>query len=122
MLSAYKTGSHVLKKLNESGLSESNVKNIMDDLAEAIEDQKDVQVMLSESLINDDSNADLEEELAELMKFDENIFPPVPNAELSFNVDELQKELQNLNVEENITNESSQLPNNHNKKVIKQCI
>lgn len=122
VLSAYKTGSHVLKKLNESGLSESNVKNIMDDLAEAIEDQKDVQVMLSESLINDDSNADLEEELAELMKFDENIFPPVPNAELSFNVDELQKELQNLNVEENITNESSQLPNNHNKKVIKQCI
>lgn len=66
---------------------------------QAIEDQKDVQVMLSESLINDDSNADLEEELAELMKFDENIFPPVPNAELSFNVDELQKELQNLNVE-----------------------
>lgn len=66
---------------------------------QAIEDQKDVQVMLSESLINDDSNADLEEELAELIKFDENIFPPVPNAELIFNVDELQKELQNLNVE-----------------------
>lgn len=119
VLSAYKTGSHVLKKLNESGLSESNVKNIMDDLAEvsrnytiiyfilqylyycklqAIEDQKDVQVMLSESLVND-SNVDLEEELAELMKYDENIFPPVPNTELSFNVDELQKELQNLSVE-----------------------
>ncbi|XP_006620007.1 charged multivesicular body protein 7 [Apis dorsata] len=123
VLSAYKTGSHVLKKLNESGLSESNVKNIMDDLAEAIEDQKDVQVMLSESLVNDDSNVDLEEELAELMKFDENIFPPVPNTELSFNVDELPKELQNLSIKENITNESNQLPKKiHNKKVIKQCI
>lgn len=65
---------------------------------QAIEDQKDVQVMLSESLINDDSNVDLEEELAELMKFDENIFPPVPNTELSFNVDELPKELQNLSI------------------------
>ncbi|XP_076299426.1 uncharacterized protein LOC143218237 [Lasioglossum baleicum] len=40
VLSAYKTGSDVLKKLNGSGLSESKARDIMDDLAEALEEQK----------------------------------------------------------------------------------
>lgn len=34
VLSAFKTGSDVLKKLNESGLSECNVRDIMDDLSD----------------------------------------------------------------------------------------
>lgn len=34
VLAAYKTGSNVLKKLNESGLTESNVRDVMDDLSE----------------------------------------------------------------------------------------
>ena len=54
---------------------------------------------MSESFKNDNSNVDLEAELAELMKSDENIFPSVPNSELSPTIDELQKELKNLCVE-----------------------
>lgn len=66
---------------------------------QALEEQKEVQCILSESLENDDSNVDLEKELAELMKLDENILPSVPNTKLSSTVDELQKNLKNLHVE-----------------------
>lgn len=66
---------------------------------QALEEQKEVQYILSESLENDDSNVDLEKELAELMKLDENILPSVPNTKLSSTIDELQKNLKNLHVE-----------------------
>ena len=66
---------------------------------QTLEEQKEVQFTLSESFKTDDSNADLEAELAELMKSDENILPSVPNSELSPVIDELQKELKNLCVE-----------------------
>lgn len=66
---------------------------------QALEEQKEVQCILSESLENDDSNVDLEKELAELMKLDENILPSVPNTKLSSTIDELQRNLKNLHVE-----------------------
>lgn len=66
---------------------------------QALEEQKEVQCILSESLKNDDSNVDLEKELAELMELDENILPSVPNTKLNSTIDELQKNLKNLHVE-----------------------
>lgn len=63
-----------------------------------MEEQKEVQSMLSESLKLDDSNTDLEEELAELMKVDERLLPSVPDAELDSSIDELEKNLKNLHV------------------------
>lgn len=66
---------------------------------QALEEQKEVQCILSESLENDDSNVDLEKELADLMKLDENILPSVPNTKLSSTIDELQTNLKNLHVE-----------------------
>ncbi|KAK9308660.1 hypothetical protein QLX08_001494 [Tetragonisca angustula] len=121
VLSAYKTGSNVLKKLNKSYLSESNVTDVVDDLLEALEEQKEVQFTLSESFKTDDSNADLEAELAELMKSDENILPSVPNSELSPAIDELQKELKNLCVEEALSDVPSELPKKvYSKKISKQ--
>ncbi|OAD53989.1 Charged multivesicular body protein 7 [Eufriesea mexicana] len=121
ILSAYKTGSDVLKKLNESNLSESNVKDIMDDLSEALEEQKELQSMMSESFVNDDSNIDLEQELAELMN-DKNVFPSIPNTELNSNIEELQSNLENLHIKEAaVLNISPELPKKvHNKKILKQ--
>lgn len=66
---------------------------------QTLEEQKEVQCILSESLENDDSNVDLEKELADLMKLDENILPSVPNTKLSSTIDELQTNLKNLHVE-----------------------
>lgn len=66
---------------------------------QALEEQKEIQCILSESLENDDSNVDLEKELEELMKLDENILPSVPNTKLSSTIDELQRNLKNLHVE-----------------------
>ncbi|KOC69794.1 Charged multivesicular body protein 7 [Habropoda laboriosa] len=98
VLSAYKTGSDVLKKLNESGLSESNVRDIVDELSEALEEQKEVQSLLSESFKSDDLNIDLEQELEELVKLDDNVLPSVPNTKLSSNIDELHKNFKNLHI------------------------
>ncbi|XP_033318661.1 charged multivesicular body protein 7 isoform X1 [Bombus bifarius] len=122
VISAYKIGSDVLKKLNESCLSESNVIDIVDDLSEALEEQKEVQCILSESLENDDSNVDLEKELADLMKLDENILPSVPNTKLSSTIDELQTNLKNLHVEDaTVFHVSSKLPKRvNNEKISKQ--
>ncbi|XP_076249031.1 charged multivesicular body protein 7 [Calliopsis andreniformis] len=99
VLSAYKTGSDVLKKLNESGLSEDNVRDIMGDLSEALEEQKEVQFILSETLKNDDSNTDLEQELEELMKLEESVFPPLPSTNLSSSINELELSMNGLHID-----------------------
>lgn len=106
VLLAYKTGSDVLKKLNESGLSEDNVKDVMDDLSEALEEQKEVQLMLSETLKNDDSNTDLEQELEELMKLEENVFPPIPNTKLSSSINELEQSFKDLHVDDSTSSKT----------------
>ncbi|XP_076646901.1 charged multivesicular body protein 7 [Halictus rubicundus] len=99
VLSAYKTGSDVLKKLNESGLSENNARDIMDDLAEALEEQNEVQSILSDTFKDNESNADLEQELEELMKLEEPILPSVPNSPLKTSVDELEDSFKKLHFE-----------------------
>ncbi|XP_076748835.1 charged multivesicular body protein 7 [Xylocopa sonorina] len=121
VLSAYKTGSEVLKKLNESGLSESYVKDVMDDLSEALEEQKEVEFILSESLTNDDLNTDLEAELTELMKLDADALPSVPNTKINTDIDELQKDITNLCIEEPIVPKvPPESKNIRDKKILKQ--
>lgn len=122
VLAAYKTGSNVLKKLNESGLTESNVRDVMDDLSEALEEQNEVQLMLSETMKIDDSDIELEQELEELMKLDENVFPVIPNTKLTSDVDELEKSLKALHVENtsisNIHSPESSFQSIHNKQTL----
>nr|XP_012224368.1 PREDICTED: charged multivesicular body protein 7 [Linepithema humile]XP_012224369.1 PREDICTED: charged multivesicular body protein 7 [Linepithema humile] len=65
VLSAYKTGSDVLKKMGKDGLTEFTVRDVMDDINEALEEKKEIDSVLSETLNNSDS--DLEKELAELL-------------------------------------------------------
>ncbi|XP_033320832.2 charged multivesicular body protein 7 [Megalopta genalis] len=96
VLSVLKTGSDVLKKMNESGLSEDNVKDVMDDLSEMLAEQNEVQYILSKSFEDNESNTDLEQELEELMKRDEVVFPIIPNSPLKSTVDELQDSFKNL--------------------------
>lgn len=55
--------------------------------------------MLSETLKNDDSNTDLEQELEELMKLEENVFPPIPNTKLSSSINELEQSFKDLHVD-----------------------
>ncbi|XP_054004467.1 charged multivesicular body protein 7 [Hylaeus anthracinus] len=123
VLSAYKTGSDVLKKLNESDISESNVKDIMDNLSEALEEQNEVQLMLSENLKNDISDIDLEQELEELMKLDEDSLPSIPSEKLSSNIDELEQRLKNLQVEStptsNVASFESSSRNVRNKETLR---
>lgn len=106
VLSAYKTGSNVLKKLNESGLTELNVGDVMDDLAVALEEQKEVESMLTDPLAINESNIDLEEELAELMKL-ESPLPSVPDTSLNSSVDELEMNLKNLQVKETVSSNAT---------------
>ncbi|XP_078049684.1 charged multivesicular body protein 7 [Augochlora pura] len=96
VLSVLKTGSDVLKKMNESGLSEDNVRDVVDDLSEMLGEQNEVQNILSKSFENNESNTDLEQELEELMKEDEVIFPTIPNSPLNSTIDELQDSFKNL--------------------------
>lgn len=58
--------------------------------------------MLSETMKIDDSDIELEQELEELMKLDENVFPVIPNTKLTSDVDELEKSLKALHVESEI--------------------
>lgn len=70
VLSAYKTGSDVLKKIEQNGLTEYNVKDVMDDINEILEEKQEIDSVLSETLNLTDSDAELEKELAELLNKD----------------------------------------------------
>ncbi|XP_043261981.1 charged multivesicular body protein 7 [Colletes gigas] len=128
VLSLYKTGSNVLKKLNESGLTETNVKDVMDSLSEALEEQNEVQLMLSETLKSNDSDVDLEQELEELMKLDDNAFPVIPSTKLSSDVDELEQSFKNVHIESTTTlntsssKSSSQSIRNKQKLTQPECV
>lgn len=98
VVSAYKTGSDMLKKFGDSGLTESNVRNILDDLSEAVEDQREVQALLSESFKNNESDIELEQELADLMKQEECEFPAVPSDELNANFVDLEQSFNQLHL------------------------
>ncbi|XP_076299414.1 charged multivesicular body protein 7 isoform X2 [Lasioglossum baleicum] len=120
VLSAYKTGSDVLKKLNESGLSESKARDIMDDLAEALEEQNEVQCILSDTFKDNESNADLEQELEELMKLKDPILPSVPNSPLNTSVEELEDSFKKLHFESPAVSKKSWLESKSESESIKK--
>lgn len=105
VLSAYKIGADALKKLNESGLTESNVREIIDELSDSIYEQKEVQTLLSDTLRSSESDIDLEQELEELLNLDdkteleEQNIPTVPTV-TSVTVNELEQRLKNLSAED----------------------
>ncbi|XP_015598838.1 charged multivesicular body protein 7 [Cephus cinctus] len=68
VMTSYKTGCITLKKkLEEAGLTEDSVRDTMDDLSEVLEEFKELQTVLSESVEHIESDHELETELAELM-------------------------------------------------------
>lgn len=88
VLSAYKTGSDVLKKIGQNGLAEYDVRDVMDDINEILEEKKEIDSVLSETLNLTDSDAELEQELAELVNED--------NVEVSNTVFESNPEIKKL--------------------------
>ncbi|EZA52824.1 hypothetical protein DMN91_002056 [Ooceraea biroi] len=104
VLSAYKTGSDVLKKMGQDGLTEYDVKDVMDDINEALEENKEIDSILSETLTNADSETELENELAELLKDEDEdaaslpAVPPVLETN-KLEVEELERRLKDLCVE-----------------------
>lgn len=70
VFSAYKTGSDVLKEIGKDELVENDVRDVMDEINEVLLENKERESILSETLINSESDAELENELAELLKDD----------------------------------------------------
>ncbi|KAL0116516.1 hypothetical protein PUN28_009882 [Cardiocondyla obscurior] len=106
VLSAYKTGSDVLKKIRQNGLTEYDVGDIMDDINEVLEENKDINSVLSESLNNTNSDAELEKELAELLEEDnEDVFTAVPDS--NSEIEKLKQRLQDLNMQDLVLPEES---------------
>ncbi|XP_018364600.1 PREDICTED: charged multivesicular body protein 7 isoform X1 [Trachymyrmex cornetzi] len=98
VLSAYKTGSDVLKKIGQNGLTEFGVRDVMDDINEVLEENKEIDLVLSETLNNADSDTELERELAELLDEDNvNVFAAVPD--LNPEIEKLKQRLQDLCME-----------------------
>ncbi|KAH0949392.1 hypothetical protein HN011_007045 [Eciton burchellii] len=101
VLSAYKTGSNMLKKMGQDGLTEYNVKDVVDDINEVLEENKEIHSVLSETLNNTDSETELENELAELLNEDNVVsFPTVPIvSETKSDVEKLEQRLKDLSVQ-----------------------
>ncbi|XP_071556853.1 charged multivesicular body protein 7 [Temnothorax nylanderi] len=98
VLSAYKTGSDVLKKMGQNGLTEYGVRDIMDDINEVLEENKEIDTVLSETLNNTDSETELERELAELLDEDDvEVSTAVPDANPE--IEKLKQRLQDLRME-----------------------
>ncbi|XP_071564595.1 uncharacterized protein [Temnothorax nylanderi] len=95
---AYKTGSDVLKKMGQNGLTEYDVRDIMDDINEVLEENKEIDTVLSETLNNTDSETELERELAELLDEDDvEVSTAVPDANPE--IEKLKQRLQDLRME-----------------------
>ncbi|XP_043469132.1 charged multivesicular body protein 7 [Leptopilina heterotoma] len=68
VLDVYKVGCNILKKFEETGLTEDNVRDTMDNLSDVLEEMKDVQSVLAEpSLRDNESDTSLEKELEDLL-------------------------------------------------------
>lgn len=99
VLSAYKTGSDVLKKIGQNGnLTEYKVRDVMDDINEALEENKEIDSVLSETL-NTDSDAELERELAELLEEDNEIEVSTAVSDSNSEIEKLKQRLQDLRME-----------------------
>lgn len=97
VLSAYKTGSDVLKKIGQNGLTEYNVTDVMDDINEILAENKEIDSVLSETLNNTDSDSELEKELTELLDEDNDVSTAVSNS--NSEIEKLKQRLQDLRVD-----------------------
>ncbi|XP_014236757.1 charged multivesicular body protein 7 [Trichogramma pretiosum] len=66
-LEAYKAGYSVLKKFEDVGLTEQEAANTMDDMAEILDELKEVQTVMAQPVALNESDAELEQELADIM-------------------------------------------------------
>ncbi|KYM99091.1 Charged multivesicular body protein 7 [Cyphomyrmex costatus] len=99
VLSAYKTGSDILKKIGQNGLTEFGVRDVMDDINEVLDENKDINSVLSETLNNTDSDTELERELAELLDEDNaDDFTVIPDS--NPDLEKLKQRLQDLRMED----------------------
>ncbi|XP_012526218.1 charged multivesicular body protein 7 [Monomorium pharaonis] len=99
VLSAYKTGSDVLKKIGQNNLTEYDVRDVMDDINEILEEKKDIDTVLSETLNNTDSDAELEKELAELLAEDDEEVSTEEVPDSNPEIEKLKQRLQDLHME-----------------------
>lgn len=98
VLSAYKTGSDVLKKIGQNDLTEYDVRDVMDDINEILEEKKEIDSVLSETLNLTDSDSELEKELAELLDKD-NVDIPNTISESNSEIKKLEQRLKDLCME-----------------------
>ncbi|KAL2725298.1 charged multivesicular body protein 7 [Vespula squamosa] len=99
MIDAFKLGSNILSQFEEKGLTEYKVRDVIDDVNEALENYKDVQSTLSEILPSADfeSDSDLEKELSELMNADD-LHESTTNMNNKEELDDIEQQLRNLGV------------------------
>jgi len=101
VLDSYKLALSTLRKtFKETGLTEDSVVDTMTELSEMLDIHEDIQSSLSQPLSGDD--ADLEDELAELIASDNTPTPPKPPSPLAKDSDteELERRLHNLKLPE----------------------
>ncbi|GAB1860046.1 Charged multivesicular body protein 7 [Camponotus japonicus] len=127
VLSAYKTGSDVLKKIGQNDLTEYNVRDVMDDINEILEEKQEIDSVLSETLNLTDSDAELEKELAELLNKD-NVDISNTIFESNPEIKKLEQRLKDLHMEGIVQSDknTSVLPTvpSHKEKILKasQCL
>ncbi|KAG7201038.1 hypothetical protein KM043_003389 [Ampulex compressa] len=111
VLAAYKTGSDVLRKMEGDGTNKINAANIIDDIANILQEQEEVRSTLSEPFIGAESDADLERELAELISADDGIeVGTKEDLRTDMAVAELEKRLIDLRVQDSKVPAESSTP------------
>ncbi|KAK2588706.1 hypothetical protein KPH14_001596 [Odynerus spinipes] len=100
VLDAYKIGSNILMQFEEKGLTEHEVRDVMDDVNEALTNYRDVQSTLTETLpsIDFESDSDLEKELSELINEDDVCNSKVNTTSEKMELEDLEQRLKNLGV------------------------
>lgn len=100
VINAYKIGSNILMKLEEKGLTEHAVRDVIDDVNEVLQNYRDVQNTLSETLpaIDFESDSDLEKELSELMNAEDVSKSTTSVTNDNAELQDLEQRLKNLGV------------------------
>lgn len=98
ILNAYKIASSILTQFGEKGLSEHEVRDVIDGMNEALENYKDVQSTLTETIpsIDLESDSDLEKELSQLINEDNSCKVKVSAVNEKIELEDLQQRLRNL--------------------------
>ncbi|XP_014488648.1 PREDICTED: charged multivesicular body protein 7 [Dinoponera quadriceps] len=121
ILSAYKTGSEILKKMEQKDLTQYSVMDVMDNINELLEENREINVVLSETL-NQDSDTELERELAELMN-ENDADISTTFAESNSEIENLEQRLNNLRMNGSLSLENTTtLPSvsSHGNKILQE--